>query len=210
MSQPAEKHQELDPVKEPWTRMEGETAKAYQAFCLFRDLGPTRSHRLVAEVLVEEAPERKVETVISQLKGWSVKYRWVARAETYDEYRERRCREQAETEMDLMQRRYRDLAAGVSSLMAQRLWPNPPEGVNPLDVNDFSAPEFVRAMDRLQIVEDRSSSSSSRSLVHLNCISRHEFERFAESLYDGLMFFIPEERQPRAAQWVAAFFEGKA
>jgi hypothetical protein len=60
-----------------------------------------------------------------------------------------------------------------------------------------------------QIIEDRSSASSSRSLAHLHCIPRPEADKVFEELYDGLMFFVPEERQPRAAQWVMAYIEGK-
>lgn len=38
----------------------------------------------------------------------------------------------------------------------------------------------------------------------------HVFLKVFEDLVDGLMIWIPEERQPRAAQWLQAFMEGKA
>lgn len=63
-------------------------------------------------------------------------------------------------------------------------------------------------MDRLQMVEDRSSAASHRSLAHLNCIQRRDFLKIIEDVYDGLMRWILEERQPRAAASLDAYFQG--
>lgn len=210
MNQPAQQSQELVAQKNPWEKSRDETAKAFRAFCLFRDLLAKRSLSQVAEILVEESPERKPATVLTQMKKWSVQHGWVARAEAYDEYLDERCREQAETEHQSMQRRYRESAAQAFDILAQRLAPNPPEGVKPLNANDQNLSQIVRAMDRLQMIEDRSSAASHRSLAHVNCISRRNFLEVVENVYDGLMRWIPEARQPRAAAGLKAYFDGDA
>lgn len=60
---------------QPWDRQPGETSKAYEAFAIYRDLGSSRSVRLVSEQLA------KTQTVI---KRWSSKYEWVERAAAWD------------------------------------------------------------------------------------------------------------------------------
>lgn len=60
---------------DPWARQEGETSKAYAAFCVYRDQGEGRTTRSTAEALT------KSETLI---KTWSSKHGWVARAAAWD------------------------------------------------------------------------------------------------------------------------------
>jgi hypothetical protein len=57
-------------------RLPGETAKAWEGFCIYVELGPNRSIRRVAERL------NKSETVVAE---WSGKYDWVERATAVDE-----------------------------------------------------------------------------------------------------------------------------
>jgi hypothetical protein len=63
--------------KQTWERMEGESAKAFAAFCRFRDLGPDRTLRKVAEKL------RKSEQLMQR---WGKKFNWHGRAVDFDEY----------------------------------------------------------------------------------------------------------------------------
>jgi hypothetical protein len=60
-----------------WNRQPGEGAKAYAAFCLFRDLGLERSLRAVSQKCAKSIP---------LLKRWSAKYRWVDRAAAWDDH----------------------------------------------------------------------------------------------------------------------------
>lgn len=64
----------MDELK-PWDRQPGETSKAYEAFSIYRDMGPKRNVRSVAEALGKSG------TLIT---GWSGKYGWVARAAAWD------------------------------------------------------------------------------------------------------------------------------
>lgn len=68
----------------PWDRQPGETAKAYEGFVTYRDLGPKRSVRLVSEALA------KTQTVI---KRWSSAHNWVSRVSAWDSLPSRKVEE---------------------------------------------------------------------------------------------------------------------
>lgn len=64
------------PKPPPFRRLKGETAKAWEGFCVYVGLGVNRSLRRVAEML------NKSETVVAV---WSSEYGWVERAAAVDE-----------------------------------------------------------------------------------------------------------------------------
>jgi hypothetical protein len=68
----------LDTVK-VWERTKGEGRKAYAAFCVYRDFGVARSQVKVSQEL------GKSETLVAR---WSVRWRWVARAEAFDQWQD--------------------------------------------------------------------------------------------------------------------------
>jgi hypothetical protein len=57
----------------------GETTKAYDAFCVYRDMGCDRSFAKAS---------KKIGKVASLLARWSVKYHWTERCAAYDTYME--------------------------------------------------------------------------------------------------------------------------
>lgn len=61
----------------PWEPQENESAKAYQAFAAYRELGSSRSIEQVSQILSKSIPF---------LKQWSAKWAWVERAKAYDAY----------------------------------------------------------------------------------------------------------------------------
>lgn len=71
----------------PWDRQEGETPKAYAAFCAYRDLGTGRSIQKLRE------NSEKTQGYERHLLSWSSRYSWPARAAAWDEHldRERRA-----------------------------------------------------------------------------------------------------------------------
>ena len=58
-----------------WDRQDNEPAKAYNAFTLYRDLGPERTLREAA---------KRLQRSRSLLDHWSADYQWVSRADAYD------------------------------------------------------------------------------------------------------------------------------
>lgn len=55
----------------PWNMRPDETAKAYQAFEVYRDMGPERSLERVGKALAKTR---------QALDGWSQRFEWTARA----------------------------------------------------------------------------------------------------------------------------------
>jgi hypothetical protein len=75
-----------------WERQDRESIKAYKAFCVYRDLGYNRSLQEAMNELRQNRGKTPVNVRQKNdprlLERWSSKYRWVSRAEAYDEYLE--------------------------------------------------------------------------------------------------------------------------
>lgn len=67
-----------------WEKLPGESAVAYRAFAVFRDLGPGRTLREVAAVLYGEGYRLGTRRVPGRLKQWSADNDWVERAQALD------------------------------------------------------------------------------------------------------------------------------
>ncbi len=78
-----------------WERQEGESDKAYAAFVTYRDMGPERSHRAVAEALYGAQAKYSVRTV----HEWSRKFDWVDRVRALEARDEMVRREAVEAHM---------------------------------------------------------------------------------------------------------------
>lgn len=61
--------------KNLWERLENESSKAYQAFCIYRDLGAGRTLAKVAE---------KLRKSYDLIRRWSKNYFWQNRADAWD------------------------------------------------------------------------------------------------------------------------------
>lgn len=66
-----------------WQRIDYERDKAFALFCIYRDLGPTRSIEKVSVKFLEDDGEN---ITSRQLERYSSKFKWVERASAYDDY----------------------------------------------------------------------------------------------------------------------------
>lgn len=73
-----------DQEKCPWDRQEKETTRAYQTFCVYRDLGASRSMQAVIDA---------IGSTISTLHNWSSTHNWNERSNAFDDYMERQKRD---------------------------------------------------------------------------------------------------------------------
>ncbi|NMO09501.1 hypothetical protein [Methanobacterium subterraneum] len=67
----------MDKFGYSWERLLDETSKQFEAFCIYRDIGPGRSIQKVAQ-------KRAGSGGLSKLKEWSSKHHWSERAKAYD------------------------------------------------------------------------------------------------------------------------------
>lgn len=126
-------------MAEIWERRPGETAKAYAAFCVYRDLGPSRSLEKAAQAMGYKS--RKNFSV------WHSKHEWVKRAEAYDEYLERRKREEHEKAILEMAERHARLAVAFQQKIAQRIQMIDPNELTPQDLARWL--EIATKLERL-------------------------------------------------------------
>ena len=92
-----------DEEKHEWDRITGESSKAYAHFCLYRDMGVSRSLRTLEKADGCTSDYR-------QLGRWSSKWQWVERSRRYDDYLEAHERLRQEKERRDMRKRHAQIA----------------------------------------------------------------------------------------------------
>lgn len=117
----------------PWERRADETAKNYEAFCIYRDLGPGRSLRLVSEMC------GKNESLLSR---WSAKFDWVNRASLWDDEQDRIERKEAQEAQirEIRKMRKRQADSGYA-MQVKGL-----EALSQLAADEMSAQDIVKMM----------------------------------------------------------------
>lgn len=135
---------------EPWERQKGETAKAYAAFCAYRDLGPDRSIRKAGEKL------GKNQTTLEQ---WSAQNKWRERAGKWDDEQDRIARADQIAEIKKMRKRHADLATAMLVKAAKALQRIPEDEVRASDVSRLvetaSKLERISRGDVGDVIEER-------------------------------------------------------
>ena len=81
----------MEENRKEWERVEGETQKGFEAFCIYRDLGASRSLQKVAD---------KLEKTPRLIKKWSSQNGWVKRTTAYDDYMDRKSRGVVESKLE--------------------------------------------------------------------------------------------------------------
>lgn len=98
----------------PWERLENESSKAFQAFCIYRDLGPDRNLNASYRTFKQSTEPVRAPGF---WQDWSSEFRWVERSAAYDDYIEAERRRIRESEMrKLEERRFRFLIRNQQSL----------------------------------------------------------------------------------------------
>jgi hypothetical protein len=137
------------PDRLPWEKQRGESAKAFNAFRIYRDLGPGRAQVKVGRILGESG----VPTALSQVERWSSRWRWVDRCDAWDREQDRIARE--EHQAAVADARSAEAMAGTLMLGAaiRRLTGDTDlrDGgevvTQPLDLNQTSVSDVVRLAD---------------------------------------------------------------
>ncbi len=97
--------------KDPWERMRGEPVRAFNAFCIYRDLGPDRTIRQASE-LVKKTDTKGVEHKVSVflLNKWSAKFKWRLRLLAWAENEDLIKRRARQVQIEEMEKRHVEFA----------------------------------------------------------------------------------------------------
>lgn len=147
-----------------WERQPEETTKAFEAFCIYRDLGTDRSLEKVATKL------QKSNTLMGR---WSRTYDWVKRAAAWDDEQERIEREIAQREQANEIRNMRKRHAGIATAMlvkaATALQRIPDDEIKASDISRMvdvaSKLERISRGDVGEVVEERDGGKAAPAVT---------------------------------------------
>ena len=128
-------------MPEIWERLPSESSKAYAAFCIYRDMGPKRSIEKVQKKVGKKSG------YLRHLYRWSSKYNWFERAKAYDDYIEKKKREENEKAILEMAERHVKLAMAFLLKIAQALQQIDPAQLSPSDMAKWL--EIATKLERL-------------------------------------------------------------
>lgn len=127
------KSEERLPLEDPnalWARQKGESRRAYEWFIRYRDMGAERGKSALA---------RQLQKSVSHVWTVSKKWNWDARADAWDDERDRVNRLQQLLDVRAMSRRHTDLAVAFQEQIVSRL--------HSLDVSDIRASDLPKWLD---------------------------------------------------------------
>ena len=125
-----------------WERQPSETAKAYAAFLLYRDL-PAIDRSISA---AREGHQKDRKGTVRQWNGWSTRNDWVNRAAEHDSDLASRRRERMAKEMERAQDDMFTLARAALAKVAERI-----KGMNPEDLAAGQVPAALRTLFELEL-----------------------------------------------------------
>tara|TARA_B100000949_G_scaffold128601_2_gene113425 strand:- start:3908 stop:4483 length:576 start_codon:yes stop_codon:yes gene_type:complete len=96
----------------PWERQFNESRKAFDAFCIYRDMGPTRSAQKVARELSKSEP---------LIRRWSAKWNWVERVAEWGDEQDRQNRITQAQSIQKMNERHAALAVALTGKIVKGL-----------------------------------------------------------------------------------------
>lgn len=137
-------------MDKPWKKLDGETAKSWEAFTVYRDLGPGRSMAKACEELGRPPGYAR------WMEKWSVKYDWVARAEAFDAWED----EQRVAQRTKAREEARQIFVDAAKLLARRL------------VKKALGPDFNQLGDGVEYDEEHHSVTSAEVMALEKALDR--------------------------------------
>ena len=148
-----------------WDRQTGESSKAFAAFTVYRNLGPTRSVAKVSQILPETG---KQSVSLRWLEEWSSRYAWRRRAMAWDDFVEAAAQRAELDAIVEMRRRHARNAQKIQEKALEKL-----EG---LDLDEMSARDVLRYLVQGSQME-RLSLGEPTEIVNETATIHHEAEQ---------------------------------
>lgn len=135
-----------------WERQPGESAKAFEAFELYCELGEERSIRKVAQQLLKSQP---------LMSRWSSQWKWVSRARDYDNEKKRQELQAEKKAYRTMRERQLGIAIQFQKKAFDALQKLPIEAMTPKDIKEFMklGAEIERANINISALEQSREDS---------------------------------------------------
>ena len=121
---------------ESWERINGESAPAYSAFCVFRDLGTERNIRKAVETV-----EKDTELQGKKYRVWrnySMQYKWQERTADYDRYLERLKQAELRKTIEAQGEMHRQITGKMLDVVNKKL-----DTMNPQELAQGNVTEWV-------------------------------------------------------------------
>jgi hypothetical protein len=183
----------------PWDQVAGESAKAYAAFCLYRDLGPRRSLD-EASRRYHRGSEREVQSGGRQprasgtIRRWARLWNWSARAQAWDQQAQRIQETEQQAAIQEMAQRHAKEAMMLQNKAVERLRQLRPEELRARDTLAYLV-EAAR-LERLARGEPTERVAQEISLDNLKELTD---EQLAEIIAQG-RGCVPPSRRGTAAE----------
>ena len=141
----------------PWERQPGESAKAYEAFSLYRDMGVERSLSKVGNAL------GKSKTMMDKWSSPNA-FNWVERAKAWDIEQDRILQKQQIEDIKKMRKRHASVAVSMLVKAAEALKKLPLEEIKAADISRMvdtaSKLERISRGDVGDVIEERDGGTS--------------------------------------------------
>lgn len=149
----------------PWERQPEETVKQFEAFCVYRDMGKTRSQEKTAEALA------KSRALVSR---WSSNNNWIERVAAWEEEQDRLIRIELTKDIGAMRKRHADIAMAMLVKASKAMLRIPDDEIKATDVS-----RMVDVATKLE----RISRGDVGDVIE---------ERQGEAVADPVQFYIPD------------------
>lgn len=130
-----------------WDKREDESAKAYEWFCRYRDMGTDRSHDKLHQKYSESTSKKSVTL------RWSSKYAWVERAEAYDAHLEAIKRKANEDRVRKTAEEHIDLADRIMEMLLRMLPQLEDGGIKPTEWKNLAEFAVKTKRDALGVAD---------------------------------------------------------
>lgn len=115
-------------VIEPWERQPEETEKAYEAFLVYKNLGPGRTFTAVS---------RRLQKSGTLIQRWKNRYNWEQRAAAFDRENERKEQLSIQKARAQMIKNHIGIARSLQGKAIKALEAMDPDELKPGDIRDF-------------------------------------------------------------------------
>lgn len=169
-----------------WERQPKESAQAWEAFVIYRDLGYRRSTAKVA---------RRLGKSTTLIEGWCARWNWVARSDAYLEHLDEANRREREEGIRVLHELERQAGGDALYMALQRLRGDQDAGVTALNANTLNATEVATLLDRGSKAMRLALGEPTDQIKAALMIHVADHQRQLGAIVDVALRYIPEEEQ---------------